>query len=249
MYTIIYQVLSKILFFFYSEAFTEDDKEHPILIIFTKRIGVKCVLKSGRHIKRVRSTIRIDLNDNIQNLKKNMEKTTRNLINRGLKNENLNTTIKYLGVHDIIDYIKLHNENASIKLSFRSKLRLYYLCKKNKILISRVNFKNGPPLFCHLIIVSESSSMLLYSFENFQAVSNLSDRSVRQSANRLLHYFDLQYLCSKELNYFDWAGVYQIDDGSKLYRIGKFKSSFGGEHCLIHDEVKFKIPFFRSILT
>ena len=247
MYSVINQILSKILFIFYSEAFTEDDGQHPFFVIFIKRVGIKCGLKNGGHVKRIRSTIRIDLDDNIENLKKNMEKTTRNLINRGLRNENLNATVEHLLTPDIINYAKLHNENASDKLSLRSKLRLYHLCKQDKILISTVRFNNGPPLFCHLIIVSDISSMLLYSFENDQAVRDLSDSSVRQSANRLLHYFDLKYLCRTGVKYFDWAGVHRIDDGSKLYRIGKFKSSFGGEYCLIHDEFKFKFPFPWSI--
>jgi hypothetical protein len=248
MHSLIYHTLSKIVFSVYGEMFTEDDRVHSAYVLVSKRIGIKSEGKGSAKIAQRKSTVRINLHDDLEIIKSNMDKGTRNLINRGLRDENLFTHVRNFTIGDIEYYTKLHNDNAHKKLSLRSRLRLYYLCNNNKVLISTVHCKNSAPLFCHLIIVTNTSSMLLYSFENYKEIKILTNSSIRQTANRLLHFVEFEYLKEKGINYFDWAGVHLLEDGSKQSKIGKFKKSFGGTSCIVEDKLRFQFPSLRRFM-
>ena len=178
------------------------------------------------------NTIRKDLLLDDDLMMSEMSQSTRNLVRRGIDNKRLNIdySTSYTKTLLFNDFLTFYNEYSNDRaIGSRGMKRIHSLLEGDRLFISRVKIDGDISVAYHVLALGEEGALLLYSVSNFLWVKNKIDNQAMQQANRLLHWQDFLLLKAHGFSFFDWGGVYLIDDNSKKSNIAKFKKGFGGD--------------------
>ena len=177
--------------------------------------------------KRVK-TLCIDLNKTEEELKKEMNKTTRYQINKaGRDNLSVEHIIKPTN-KDVQEFIVFFNPFAKekgIELCLEDKIQS--LKANDHLLISNVYHKDGRKLGSHLYMVDGIRATMLYSCSGRFTETDIPPIQIGR-ANRFLHWQDLLFLKAENYKVYDFLGL-SIDKKNKAQQnINDFKRGFGG---------------------
>ncbi|MCA1031100.1 hypothetical protein LCL95_08705 [Bacillus timonensis] len=172
-------------------------------------------------------TFHIQLTKSIEELYRNVGKTTRNLINRGI-----NKDLFLIGVItnpsdiDIVQFQSFYNEfaknkNTALCSSFHVQT-LKLLRDEGSLIMTTVSNREGAILCYHVYVVDEDRAMLLYSGSHFRMSKDKQSRDFIGRANRTLHWKDILWFKEKDYRIYDIGGT------TKEPSIKSFKAEFGG---------------------
>lgn len=173
-------------------------------------------------------TLCIDLQQSEENLRKDMNRTTRYQLNKGARD---NLKVEHLDsptIQDINNFEAFFNpfaEEKSIELCRTDKLKS--LCNQGKLIISNVYHPDGRKMASHLYIATGVRAIMLYSCSGRFANADIPGLEIGR-ANRFLHWQDMLYFKAKGYDYYDFLGL-SIDPGDESQQnVNKFKKGFGG---------------------
>lgn len=177
--------------------------------------------------KRVK-TLCIDLYKTEEELRKDMNKSTRYQINKASRD---NLRIEHLTApttKETLEFIEFFNSFAKekgIELCREDKVKS--LKENNNLIISNVYHENGSKLVSHLYMADGSRATMLYSCSGRFTETDIPHREVGR-ANRYLHWQDILFLKEENYKVYDFLGLSRDKDDKAQQNINDFKKGFGG---------------------
>lgn len=171
-------------------------------------------IKKSKHTK----LVRLQNNDYFNDFKNN----TRNEIRKAEK-AGINFEIE----QDTNRFTNLYNSFAESK--GLKRLPATFNSYTNHLVITKAVLNNEIICLHSFLIDRESKrSRLLHSVSTFRNIS-ADQKSLAGSANRFLHYYDMNYFKSDGFLFYDFGGYAMNSTDPVLQNINQFKDSFGGE--------------------
>jgi len=193
-------------------------------------------------------TLKTDLSQDKEEIKKHISKNFRYEIRRAIKE---NTKVKiYDGNEHIIDdqvlsdFEKTYNGMFKKKsMSNRFNMKYVKAALENKSMIISVssNGNDNEGIVFHAYVVDKKNAILLYSTSKKWVDKNME--VFIGYANKYLHWIDMCYFKDTGRENYEWGGISNKD---KPNGIDKFKMSFGGEviqlkNCIVANSIKGRI--------
>lgn len=170
----------------------------------------------------------IDLHKSEEELRKEMNRTTRYQINKGSRD---NLTIKVISdpdLNDIKEYAAFFDPFAKEKKIKQCRLDKLQSAALNKMLvITYVHHKDGRKLAGHAYITNQKRALMFYSCSGRFANSDIPGICVSR-ANRYLHWQNILYFKNLGYEIYDFMGLTIDPDNIAQQNINKFKRGFGG---------------------
>lgn len=185
-------------------------------------------------------TTSIDLTASLEEIKSNLKTKLRGYINKGTRIDfeyfQLDVTDKSNQKNIINDY---NNFAKSKKIALLNEKLFLDYCLSGAIVATQIIYE-GKPLITHVYLNDTERAFLFHSF-HLAAVFNY-DGQFKGTANRYLHWMDIEYFKSLGLKKYDLGGIASDEDSS----LRDFKMSFGG---IIEEHYGYIIPkgFFKLI--
>ncbi|GEM_PF-833649 len=177
--------------------------------------------------KRVK-TLCIDLDKSEEQLRKEMNRTTRYQINKAGRDH---LTVKHLTTvtkQDIIEFAAFFNPFATekgIELCREEKVKA--LQNSNRLVISYVYHEDGRKMASHLYIIDEVRATMLYSCSGRFTETDIPPLQIGR-ANRYLHWQDILFFKEQGYQVYDFLGLSIDENDQEQQNINKFKKGFGG---------------------
>lgn len=179
-------------------------------------------------LHKMSKTLCIDLNQSEENLRKDMNRTTRYQINKAGRDDLTIQHIKNPTKEDVAQFIRFFNPFAVKKGIEKSRTdKIDSLQEKNQLIISCVYHRNGEKLTSHLYIVSSGRVTMLYSASARLANNEIQPIEIGR-ANRYLHWHDILFFREKGYLVYDFLGLSMDENDEEQQNINKFKKGFGG---------------------
>lgn len=192
--------------------------QQPVLIDAEKRLTLHKKVK----------TLCIDLQKSEEQLRREMNKTTRYQINKAGKD---NLEIRYLDAPskaDILEFAAFFNPFAKekgIELCREDKVRA--LQNSNRLVIGYVLHPSGRKLASHLYITDGDRATMLYSCSGRFTETDIPAIEIGR-ANRYLHWQDILFFKKQQYRVYDFLGLSINEKDKDQQNINKFKKGFGG---------------------
>jgi hypothetical protein len=171
-------------------------------------------------------TLHTDLTQNAGQLFSGLGSSTRNQVNRAMRDQLLVAMITRPANHDLLAFQSFYNAFALVKDTTPcgdyhiETMRL--LGAAQGLVITHVSDRNGLPFCYHVYVVDQVRAMLLYSGSHFRSLKDAEQRRCNARANRLLHWKDM--LAFKALGF----AIYDCGGLTADPQIEHFKRGFGG---------------------
>lgn len=173
-------------------------------------------------------TLCIDLQLSEEELRKDMNRTTRYQLNKGARDNLIIEHLEHPTKKDVEAFEAFFNpfaEEKAIELCRTDKL--HSLRKQGKIVISYVYHPDGRKMASHLYIANGVRAIMLYSCSGRFANADIPGLEIGR-ANRYLHWQDMLYFKEKSYDYYDFLGL-SINPADKAQQnVNTFKKGFGG---------------------
>lgn len=183
--------------------------------------------KSSLH-KKVK-TLCIDLQLTEDQLRKEMNRTTRYQINKAGRDSLRVQQIRHPTKQEIKEFTLFFNEFAKekgIEKTRDDKLEALRLTKK--ILISYVMHETGKKLASHLYIANGKRATMFYSASARFEGEQIKPIEIGR-ANRYLHWQDILFFKERQYRFYDFLGISKEENDQAQQNINKFKKGFGGK--------------------
>lgn len=173
-------------------------------------------------------TLCIDLDKSEQQLRKEMNRTTRYQINKGSRD---GLTVKHLTAptkQDIIEFAAFFNpfaEEKGIELCREDKVKA--LQNSKRLVISYVHHQDGRKMASHLYIIDGARATMLYSCSGRFTETDIPPLQIGR-ANRYLHWQDIIFFKAEGYQVYDFLGLSIDENDQDQQNINKFKKGFGG---------------------
>lgn len=182
-------------------------------------------------------TIWIDLTKPVEQLLREMNKTTRNEVRRASQETfrceswHGDTSKK---IEEFCEFVEKHAITSRAIPETRRWTRAH--ARHGTLDLSRILSKSGDVFVWHAYYRDARHARLKYSVSVSRNDAENGLRAVIGRANRLLHWQDIQRFKKNGLAIYDLGGWYAGANDEKLLHINKFKEGFGGEiltafHC------------------
>src|SRR5699024_11152389 len=179
-------------------------------------------------------TLCIDLTKPVEQLKKELNRTTRYQINKAGRDQLSVQFITNASDSDIKTFANFYNNFA--------KLKGIGLCRNDKVkalrdhghlIISYVYDQDRSRLCSHLYMVDGERATMLYSCS---ARFTAEDKPPIQigRANRFLHWQDIQFFKENGYNTYDYYGLSTNEHNKEQQNINAFKKGFGGNEVQLY---------------
>lgn len=213
---------------FYGVDHTEEEiKKGDVHCYFQQHYYRGAQAKMSLH-KQTR-TLCIDLNIMSDQLKQEMNKTTRYEIKKAGKDDLTIQQIAAPTKMDVKKFMKFFNYFAAGRgIEKARKDKINSLRRTKRLMISYVYHKSGEKLAAHLYMINKKRTMLFYSAAK-SAFNDVIKPQEISRANRYLHWQDMLFFKKKEFEIYDFFGLSREKDNQKQQNINKFKKGFGGE--------------------
>lgn len=173
-------------------------------------------------------TLCIDLQKSEEQLRKEMNRTTRYQINKAGKD---NLKIKHLSEPtkaDIVEFATFFNPFAKEKgIEICREDKVKALQRSNRLVISYVFHPDGRKLASHLYIIDGNRATMLYSCSGRFTATDIPPLEIGR-ANRFLHWQDILYFKQEAYATYDFLGLSINEKDKDQQNINKFKKGFGG---------------------
>jgi len=136
-------------------------------------------------------------------------------------------------------FVKSKNNPEVLPLLKKDNIK----CLKNNLTITKAVFENET-LVMHAYIIDKESrrARLLNTASLFRHQNDTSKRNFIGRANRFLHYKDMLYFKSQDIEIYDMGGYAPNTDDADLKKLNEFKDGFGGE--LIEESSYISLPLY-----
>lgn len=173
-------------------------------------------------------TLFIDLHKPVEQLRKDMNRTTRYQINKASRDDLHVQFITEPLLKDIEEFAAFFNPFAKEKNIESCKMgKLISFMNLGKLVITYVFHKDGRKLASHLYTITGKRAIMLYSCSGRFANSDIPDLEIGR-ANRYLHWQDILFFKNKEFDTYDFLGLSIDANNEPQQNINKFKQGFGG---------------------
>lgn len=174
-------------------------------------------------------TLRINLQLTEENLRKEMNRTTRYQINKAGRDKLSVMLITHPSKKDIKEFSLFFNTFATEKGIEKTRdNKLEALRLSDCLVISYVKHESGKKLASHLYIATGNRATMLYS-----ASARFDEGVIKPieigRANRYLHWQDILFFKDKKYDFYDFLGLSKEENDKEQQNINKFKKGFGGE--------------------
>jgi lipid II:glycine glycyltransferase (peptidoglycan interpeptide bridge formation enzyme) len=175
-------------------------------------------------------TLLIDLSKDTGKLYTELDRNTRNNINRAVDKDGLSIEITgSLSDEDLERFRAFYDTFARQKgLPVCDMVKLQAFKEMNALVLSVVKDKDGNTLCCHMYVKDGQNARLLYSASHFRNSNDRSYRSLIGRANRYLHWMDIKFFKEQGYLFYDFGGLALKDGNEELSNIDRFKKGFGG---------------------
>lgn len=192
--------------------------QQPAFIESTKRAAL---------YKRVQ-TLCIDLDQEEEKLRKDMNRTTRYQINKASRDQLTVRHIEAPTSEDITEFAAFFNPFAEEKgIEPCREYKVKSLRDGSRLVISYVHHENGHKLGGHLYIADGVRSTMLYSCSARFKENNIPPIEIGR-ANRYLHWQDILFFKENDYHVYDFLGLSFDENNKEEQNINKFKKGFGG---------------------
>ncbi|WP_053365158.1 peptidoglycan bridge formation glycyltransferase FemA/FemB family protein [Bacillus sp. FJAT-27245] len=177
-------------------------------------------------------TLCIDLKKSEEQLKSELNKSTRYQINKAGRDELAVQIIDDPGKGDLETFKLFFNPYAKEKgiEPFQDE-RIESIQAKGMVTITYVYHKNGQRLAGHLYFADGARARMFYSCSERFADNGVPKNEIGR-ANRYLHWMDILYFKKKNYEVYDFFGLSLDERNSDQQNINQFKKSFGGEEII-----------------
>ena len=177
--------------------------------------------------KRVK-TLCIDLDKSEDQLRKEMNRTTRYQINKAGRDQ---LNVRYImspteeDIQVFADFFNPFAREKGIELCREDKVKA--LKNSDRLVISYVYNKDGRTLASHLYIIDGIRATMLYSCSGRFAETDIPPLHIGR-ANRYLHWQDILFFKTEGYEVYDFLGLSINEKDMEQQNINKFKKGFGG---------------------
>ncbi|MCF6138727.1 hypothetical protein [Pseudalkalibacillus berkeleyi] len=176
-------------------------------------------------------TLHIDLTKSTEQLRSEMNRSTRYQVNRAVRDNVKVEIIEIPSDIDIQSFGVFFNEFAKEKKIGSCNIsKLISLRDKNQLVITRVTDENGRLLSSHGYSTDGVKACMIYSC-SARLLDDSIDKSIIGRANRHLHWQDMMYFKDQGYQIYDFCGLTQ-EDNDEEKNIDYFKKGFGGEEVI-----------------
>lgn len=173
-------------------------------------------------------TLVIDLHKTEEELRKDMNRTTRYQINKAGRDDLHLQHITEPTMNDIDEFTAFFNPFAREKNIEQCKVgKLTSFMNQGKLVITYAYHKSGRKMASHLYIINGKRAVMLYSCSGRFANSDIPNIEIGR-ANRYLHWHDILFFKDQKYDYYDFLGLSIDPDNIPQQNINKFKLGFGG---------------------
>jgi hypothetical protein len=210
------------VFFTNPDKYNYEENSGDILLIIQSSV-------KGENSKKY-NTLHVDLRKNVDILKSELRKNTRNEISRCIRKDELIVTITdqptLLQLDDFIDF---YNKFSRVKkIPSANKDKLISLHNVKGLALGMIKDLAGNFLVMHAYIISKNRARLLYSSSLHVDPYNSQTKSLIGRANRMLHWDEIVFYKRKLYDIYDFGGL-SLSDSVALSQIDNFKLGFGGK--------------------
>lgn len=177
-------------------------------------------------------TLCINLKKSIEQLRKELNKSTRYQINKAERDELTTQVISDPQVEDIEGFKAFFNPYAMEKgIELFQDNRIKGMLHSGMLIITNVFHKNGQKLAGHLYIVDGKRANMFYSCSVRFTSTEIPKNEVGR-ANRYLHWHDILFFKNENYQVYDFYGISVDEENIDQQNINQFKKSFGGEEVI-----------------
>lgn len=202
------------------------------------------------------STRVIDLNQDTDCLKKNLDSGTAYEIRRAHSKDDLVCELLLEPTpQDLERFVTFYNAFAQSKgLQLAPLDQMQARFRAGALHLSVASHK-GEVVVWHCYIGAAHRARLLYSASSFRDSEDTAYRAMVGRANRALHWFDILEYKKLQCAWYDFGGWYTGTNDEQLLGINRFKQSFGGTVVVEYNAViaisllgrlKFRLAKWRS---
>ncbi|MBO1001492.1 peptidoglycan bridge formation glycyltransferase FemA/FemB family protein [Pseudogracilibacillus auburnensis] len=173
-------------------------------------------------------TLCIDLNKTEDELRKEMNRTTRYQINKAGRDGLSLHFLTEPKLEDIEQFTAFFNPFAREKgIELCRVDKLMSLRKNGRIVISYVCHPDGRKLASHVYILTKRRAIMLYSCSGRFANADIPGLHIGR-ANRYLHWNDILFFKERNFQYYDFLGLSINMEDKAQQNVNTFKKGFGG---------------------
>jgi hypothetical protein len=180
-------------------------------------------------------TLETDLTCLMDSIFKGFSSTVRNEIRRCERKG-----IKVMFSETVENFISVYNNFAEVKgLSLQSVANMNSY--RDNLVITSVFLENT--IFAvHSYLIDKKQKRVRLLHSGSQRFSETINKNLISSANKFLHYSDIQYFKENNFEIYDWGGISRTENG-----IDEFKMSFGGTVIMQYNYYSYPYLFFMKL--
>lgn len=176
------------------------------------------------------NTLHIDLTPDEETLFHNIEKSTRQQINRSAKDDVTFKVIDDPSIDEINEFVKFYNIFAESKnLPLTTNERLIHLKEVNAFAITCALDSAGKALCYHTYAYDKIRARILQSASHYNLFEDSGLRSLVGRANRRLHWIDMLEFKKRGITLYDFGGLALPKDDDHLKNVDHLKLGYGGQ--------------------
>jgi hypothetical protein len=175
------------------------------------------------------SSLEIDLLSEESNIWKGFSASTKNQINRAIREEvgfqiwrNPDASV----IDDFFEFNRQFTQERGFGVTDPEWMRTY--SEQGALTLTRATAPSGQALVWHSYYSSKDWVRQMQSVSLFAQQDDKDLRNAIGRANRFLHWKDMQEFRKSAVQHFDFGGWYSGADDEKLLRVNAFKEEFGG---------------------
>ena len=213
----------------------QDDIESNADILYIHNTDIDKKFINSHTIINEQFTLYTDLDENIEDLFKKLNESTRRKINKCTKEKikyDYYTSDDLSQNPNILKLLKNSYENMYKSKGIKKKLNMNLIkpCIDENILSMSTASKDNKILVYHVYISNKENTELLYSCSEFR--TDIEHKNLIGRANVFLHWMDICYFKEMGIKIYDWGGISSFKNPNGIDR---FKMNFKGREVTYYN--------------